>query len=252
MKAALLSFLWLAAHSAAPAQELTFEVASVKPNPSMSSDVSVNRSPGGGLDAVNVPARALITIAYSLRDQQLIGAPGWLDVERYDIHAKAPAGEPEAQFNDKSAGERMRLRLRALLADRFQLVLHEDTREMPVYALTIGKNGIHPALKRWQDGDEQGPQNIGRNNSYQAKKVSMKAFAEGYLSGRMGRVVVDQTGLSGDYNFKLEFLPDKEAEQKGGMTFLDALEKNLGLKLESRRAPIKVLVIDRVERPAAN
>src|SRR6185437_8070313 len=120
MKAALLSFLWLAAHSAAPAQELTFEVASVKPNPSMSSDVSVNRSPGGGLDAVNVPARALITIAYSLRDQQLIGAPGWLDVERYDIHAKAPAGEPEAQFNDKSAGERMRLRLRALLAERFQ------------------------------------------------------------------------------------------------------------------------------------
>jgi uncharacterized protein (TIGR03435 family) len=126
---------------------------------------------------------------------------------------------------------------------------------MAVYVLMVAKNGPKPALKRWQEGDEPGPQNIGQMNSYTAKKVSMKAFVEGYLSTRMGRVVLDQTGLSSDFNFRLEFVPDQSGlgpTDLNGPSFLDALQEQLGLKMEPRRAPVKVLVIDHVERPAPN
>ena len=254
--------LWLACAAVSGAQtqeaappELAFEVASVKPNTTLDQDVSLNRTAGGGLDAVNVSARMLVTFAYRIRDQQLIGAPSWLDTDRYDIHAKPPAGEAAADFFDTTAADRLRIRTRALLSDRFKLVLRTESREMPVYVLVVAKSGPKSALKRWQEGDEPGPQNIGRANSYTAKKVSMKAFAEGYLSSRMGRVVLDQTGLSGDFNFKLEFVPDQPtpgAADPKGPTFLDAIEEDLGLRMESRKAPVNVLVIDHVERPAAN
>jgi uncharacterized protein (TIGR03435 family) len=255
--------LWLAAAGAsgaqtqqAPAQELTFDVASVKPNTTLDQNTSLNRTPGGGLDAVNVSVRMLITFVYRIRDQQLVGGPGWLDTDRYDIHAKAPAGEPDAaDFFDTTAAERVRLRTRALLADRFKLLLRSESREMPVYVLTVAKNGPKNGLKPWQEGDEPGPQNIGRANSYTAKKVSMKAFAEGYLSSRMGRAVLDQTGLSGSFNFKMEFVPDQAgpaATDLRGPIFLDALEEQLGLKLSPQKAAITVLVIEHVERPGAN
>jgi uncharacterized protein (TIGR03435 family) len=255
--------LWLAVvgsvgaqTQAAPAQELAFEVASVKPNTTLDRNVSVNRSPGGRLDAVNVSVRMLITFAYRIRDQQLAGGPGWLDTDRYDVHAKPPAGEPAStDFWDTTAAQRVRLRTRALLADRFRLRFHSEDREMPVYVLTVAKKGPKPALKPWREGDEPGPQNIGQMNSYTAKKVSMKAFAEGYLSSRLGRVVLDETGLSADFNFKLEFEPDQSgtaATDLKGPSFLDALEEQLGLKMEPRRAPVEVFVIDRVERPGAN
>src|SRR5438105_10343709 len=101
MRGMLLTISWLAGVAgcgaqtqAAPEPELAFEVASVKPNTTLDTNVSINRTPGGGLDAVNVSVRMLITFSYRIRDQQVIGAPGWLDTDRYDIHAKPPAGEP--------------------------------------------------------------------------------------------------------------------------------------------------------------
>src|SRR5215469_6649310 len=262
MRGTLPVVLWFACASAsgaqtpdAPPQELAFEVASVKPNATLDRNVSINRTAGGGLDAVNASVRMLITFAYRTRDQQLIGGPGWLDSDRYDIHAKAPAGETTTDFFDTTAADRIRLRTRALLADRFKLVLRSESREMGVYVLTLAKRGPKTALKRWREGDEPGPQNIGGVNSYTAKNISMKAFAEGYLSTRMGRVVLDQTGLSGDFNFKVEFVPDQSgrgATDLTGPSFLDALQEQLGLKMEPRKAPVKVLVIEHVERPAAN
>jgi uncharacterized protein (TIGR03435 family) len=192
-------------------------------------------------------------IAFAI--SSLSAAPGWLDSDRYDIHAKTPAGETPADFFDTTAADRVRLRTRALLADRFKLVLRSESREMAVYVLLLAKRGPKPALKRWQEGDEPAPQNIGQVNGYTAKKVSMKAFTEGYLSSRMGRVVLDQTGLSGDFNFSLELVPDQSglvSTDLQGPSFLDALEERLGLKLEPQKAPVTVLVIDHVERPDAN
>jgi len=262
MRGVLPVVLWIICASAssaqthdAPPQEFAFEVASVKPNTTLDRNVSINRTAGGGLEAVNASVRMLLTFAYRIRDQQLIGGPGWLDSDRYDIHAKAPADEGKAGFFDATAADRVRLRTRALLADRFKLVLRSESREMPVYVLMLAKKGPKPALKRWQQGDEPGPQNIGQVNRYTAKQISMKAFAEGYLSSRMGRVVLDQTGLSGEFNFSLEFVPDPPAPgatDLQGPNFLDALEEKLGLKMEPRKAPVNVLVIDHVERPDAN
>src|SRR5215469_15608484 len=107
MREVLPVVLWLVCASAsgaqthdAASQELTFEVASVKPNTTLDRNVSINRTPGGGLDAVNASVRMLITFAYRTRDQQLIGGPGWLDSDRYDIHAKALAGATTTDFFD--------------------------------------------------------------------------------------------------------------------------------------------------------
>jgi uncharacterized protein (TIGR03435 family) len=251
----------LAQPDVSPAPDLTFEVASIKPDTSMGRNISLNRTPGGGLDATNVPARLLITFAYNISDHQLSGAPSWLDSERYDIHAKPPArvaAKEPSDFFDAPATERLRLRMQALLADRFQLVVHQETREMPVYALVVGRNG--PKLAAWKEGDDPGPQIIGRSGTLTCKKVSMQRFAEGVLAGRLGRNVENQTGLSGDYNFKLEYddAPPKTGSDPADTasatrpTFLDALQEQLGLKLEHRKGPVEVLVIDHVERASAN
>jgi uncharacterized protein (TIGR03435 family) len=121
--------------------------------------------------------------------------------------------------------------------------------------MSLPKNGPKSGFKQWQEVDEPGPQNIGRVNSFTGKKVSMKAFAEGYLSSRTGRAVLDQTGLSGNFNFNVEFVPDQSglgATNLKGPSFLDALEEQLGLKIELRKAPVKLLVIEHAERASAN
>jgi len=210
----------------------------------------MNRTPGGGFDAVNVPLQVLITFAYDVRDHQLIGAPDWLITERYDVHAKAPAGEPRSQDSEES--RRVKLRLQSLLADRFKLVAHRDTRQMPLYALAVSKNG--PRLQLWKEGDEHGPQIIGRGGSVTCWRVNMRIFAED-LSRRLGRAVVDTTGLNGDYNFKFQYQPDppgSAAADLTGPTLRDALEEQVGLKLESRRGAVDILMIEHIERPSAN
>lgn len=127
---------------------------------------------------MNAYVRMLLTFAYRTRDQQLIGGPGWLDSDRYDIHAKPPASETTTDFFNTTAADRIRLRTRALLAERFKLALRSESKEMGVYVLMLAKPGPRPALKRWRERNEPGPQNIGGVNSYTAKKISMKAFAE--------------------------------------------------------------------------
>jgi uncharacterized protein (TIGR03435 family) len=146
----------------------------------------------------------------------------------------------------------VRLRLQSLLADRFKLAVHRDTRQMPEYALVVSKNGSK--LQVWKEGDEHGPQIIGRGGSVTCWKVNMRAFAED-LSRRLGRTVIDTTGLNGDYNFKFQYQPDQPASVAAdlpGPALRDALEEQIGLKLESRRGPVEVLVIEHIERPTAN
>ncbi len=224
-----------------------FEVASVKPSTSLDPNISMNRAPGGGFDAVNVPLQMLVTFAYDVRDHQLAGAPAWLVTERYDVHAKAPAGESRSA--DAEEFRRVKLRLQSLLADRFKLTAHRETRQMPEYALVVTKKGS--SLRLWKEGDEHGPQIMGRGGSVTCWKVNMKTFAED-LSRRLGLTVVDNTSLSGDYNFKFQYVPDRPgsaAADLTGPTLRDALEEQVELKLESRRGPVEVLVIEYLERP---
>jgi uncharacterized protein (TIGR03435 family) len=196
------------------------------------SDVDIP-SPGR-LVATNGSLQELIVFAYQVKDYQLSG-PDWLnsDAACYDIEAKAPPGTPKNQ---------MRLMLQTLLAERFKLALHRETRMLPVYALVIAKNGqkMHEAGPDQPAGfNSQGGREKVRINS---SKASMEDLAF-RLSRDLDRPVLDRTGIKGSFRITLEW-----AREGDGPSVFSAIQQELGLKLESTKAPIEVLVIEHAER----
>lgn len=265
-----------------------FEVASVKPNHTGDRGVSIMNAPGGRLSAKNVALSMLIRIAYKVQDFQVTGGPSWISSERYDIEAK-PEGSADPDMRKltddqrEAAMDRQRLRLQALLADRFKLTLHRDTKELPVYALVVAKNGpklqqstVSPSPPEAPNaqGPPKGPfkgqgMRMGRGD-LTANSVRLSFLAEA-LSNQLGRTVVDKTGLTGLYDFTLKWTPDEGQGQmfKGpgdgregadappppdasGPSLFTAIQEQLGLKLESQKGPVEILVIDHVERPTEN
>lgn len=230
-----------------------FEVASIKPNTSMGNNMSINRSPGGGLTCTNVTLRMMITFAYDIRDHQLTGGPGWMDSDRYDIVAKAPHVEnapPEPKGFSMEEFRVIRERMQALLADRFQLKFHTETRELPVYALVVAKNGPHLELSK---SDHMGI--TGQSGILKCKKITMQDFAMRALADRLGRTVLDKTGLTGEYDFEIKYTEDRGAASAAGVSgpdFLTAMQEQLGLKLEQQKGPVQVIVVDRAEKASAN
>ena len=244
---------------AAPA----FEVASIKPHVF---------GPSGGCGPVSISGprvvvlcaslRTLIMRAYGVKFYQIIGGPSWLHETAdtpYDIVATAPGAEPPtmAQVN---------LMLRALLATRFQVKAHQETRELPVYALVVAKDG--PKMKE-SAADAKSFVSFrmgGMQGSISSPKEPMAQFALA-LSNQVNRPVLDQTGLTSAYELKLEWTRDQpqiisglsapppsavpEAELHFPSIFT-ALQEQLGLKLEARKAPVEVVVVDRAERPSGN
>jgi len=252
--------------------QLTFEVASIKPSDPDAKGSQIRFMPGGGLNMTNVPVRALITFAYDVRDFQVSGGPGWVGTERFDVtarpeHAAAEALQDLGEMTDdqrKTVREQMGERLRGLMADRFHLVVHKETKEQPIYALVLAKNG--PKLKEVKEvpGARQGMStNRGRSEGFAAP---MEMLAQ-VLSNTMGRPVLDKTGLTGKYDFVLEWTPDVGADARaqgfgdgintpapapGGPTIFTALQEQLGLRLDSQKGPVENIVIDRVEKPSEN
>ncbi|HEY1496709.1 MAG TPA: TIGR03435 family protein [Candidatus Solibacter sp.] len=223
-------------------------MASVKPNTSTRPGSDFNRTPGGGLHAINVTLREMILFAYDIRDQQLIGGPGWMGSDRYDVLAKPsqndnPAGAKRSFDEDFRA---IRLKMRALLADRFQLAIHTETREMPIYVLVAAKNGPHLEASK-----SDGLTINNRRGLVLCKKVSMKAFAESSLTYRMGRTVVDKTGISGEFDFELKFREDQDVDSTDP-DFLTAMREQLGLVLHSEKGPVQVMVVDDAKKASAN
>jgi uncharacterized protein (TIGR03435 family) len=252
------------------AQTYTFEAASVKPaRPDNPPGQGVSRAPGGRFTAVNAPLRFLIMYAYQLQGHQLVGAPEWIANERFDIVAKME-GDPPSIVT--SGPDPMRLATRALLADRFGLVAHRETRELDIYALTMAKAGGKPgrALKpspedcavmaaaaRAAGTATSAPGPNGEppficGSSFGKGRVRfagypLSLFANG-LALNLERAVVDRTGLTGNWAFELTYArePSPDSDVPGLFT---AIQEQLGLKLESTKGPVEVLVIDRVERP---
>jgi uncharacterized protein (TIGR03435 family) len=256
----------------------SFEVASVKRNPSgLGRSMIENVQPSGLWLLTNVPTRALIRTAYRVHDFQIVGAPDWVQTEHYDVVAKAsgdlrPAapGAPRAQF----------LMLRSLLIDRFKLKARLETREAPVFALVLARTdgkpgaGLVPAhddcaaivaaeIKRERPvappgerpvcGLIAGPIGTTGGDRIAGGNASIGQLAT-TLSGRMNRIVLDRTGLSGVFNFTLDFVPDGSPidASQNLPPLQSALREQLGLKLEPARGPVEVLVIDHVERPTEN
>lgn len=248
-----------------------FEVASVKPCEPAEPNArrsSLDFGEGESLTAKYTTLRSLIAVAYNIRDLQISGAPGWMGVERYDIEAKTASNETGSAPTDprdvtdeqrKAGDERTRERLRSLLADRFGLVVHRETREQSVYLLTVAKNG--PKLKEVTGPADRHETRGGRGRSQgSAAKVEWLA---GILSNITGRPVLDRTGLTGDYDWVLEWTPDTSGASKevtgaaplaesSVPTIYTAIQEQLGLRLEAGKGPVDLLVIDQVNRPSAN
>jgi len=256
---------------AAPAA--TFDVASVKPNKD-GGPSSVRVTPGGMLSVTNNNLRNIIRNAWNITNDQIVGGPDWLDSERFDITAKA--SRPFAQ-------EHARAMLQALLADRFRLVTHTETRELPVYLLVLARKdgALGPQMKK-ADVDcaalfaavtagGKMPERLPNGNLpcglsvrpglVTGNGVAMEALARNLVGG-VGRIVVDKTGLQGYYDINVTFssegaqppagVPAGPAPDPSAASLFTAMQEQLGLKLEPGRAPISVLVIDRAQRPEAD
>jgi uncharacterized protein (TIGR03435 family) len=260
--------LYAAPQEAPPA----FEVASIKRD--------VSGEPGGMFTCVpnchleRMTLRDLVIFAYRVHDFQVTGGPGWIDSDRYNIDAK---GEGPPSFNQGYVTLQYR-RLQTLLRDRFNLAIHRETKELPVYELTVAKGGPKlqtPNCVQREPGDFTiapgkycglmgGSMAAGR---LQASSTTMANLAN-FLSTMLSRTVVDKTGITGEFDFQLTFTPDTSAvpspdvagpRPAGGAAAADlgpdiftAMREQLGLKLESAKGPVQVLIIDHVERPSEN
>ena len=302
-----------AASAQTPEASPTFDVASVKPAAPMTGGRIMVRMAGGPgspdpgqINYTNVAFKNLLMAAYNVKGYQISG-PSWLESERFDIVAKIPHGATKEQFQ---------MMLQNLLAERFKLSLHHETKDLPIYALVVAKNGPKmkesskddsdpagaggppppppasgpsgdgPRIKIGKDGMPQMPPGAGRggmmmmvNNGkmrLQASKQPVSAIAE-MLGNQLGRPVVDKTDLKANYDYTLDFAPDESmrpmgmmgpmppppppasegsplggpsnsSDSSGGPSLMTALQEQLGLKLEPRKGPVDLLVIDRVDR----
>jgi uncharacterized protein (TIGR03435 family) len=231
-----------------------FEVASVKAIPSgapgaQGGGESIVAHPGS-LTMKRVRLRACLKWAYDLKEYQIagpawMGNPGWLgaDVARYEIDARAAEGTPVAE---------MRVMLQTLLAERFQLVLHRETKELPAYRLTVVKQG--PDLRA--AADAQGERAVSMEaGALVMRRTSMSEFAE-FLAGPVGAPVVDATNLSGRFDLSINdapFMPAGGTREDSQYAMVKAIQEQLGLKLEKHPAAIEMLVVDRAEKaPGGN
>jgi bla regulator protein BlaR1 len=256
----------IAATLAQTVAPLKFEVASIKPADPNSKNASASRDAGEGLEVRNITVRNLITLAYGLRDFQLAGGPGWIDSESYDISAKATVSDvggsttspgAESMEQRKTRFERVQERLRSLLADRFGLVVHRESRSQPVYLLTVAKNGSKLNAVVAPDGPPRKEEGRGRSQGF-AVPMDMLVTT---LSNATHLTVIDKTGLAGRFDYKLVWDPrltalhstsDPPSPDAPGPTIFTAVQEQLGLRLESGKAPVDVVVIERVEHAAAN
>jgi uncharacterized protein (TIGR03435 family) len=222
-----------------------FEVASVRVNTSAESRTSDSLD-NGRLMLHNYPMLGIIAFAYSIGFDRVAG-PGWLYTERYDIDAKFA---PDKKFTRDD----LLMMMQGLLAERFHLTLHHERKPIQVWALVMGKNG--PKLHASTENEFKttcGRQ--GAQTACQCKKTTMSQLAE-QLPHWVSRPlfdapVVDQTGLQGFYDFSLTWTPTDSPDQSvepPGLTLFDALQEQLGLKLELRKAPVDRLIIDHVDR----
>lgn len=221
----------------------SLEVATIRP--AVPDEVGSSGEDGrnGVLKMWNVSLKRCIRYAYTIPEDQILGGPGWTDKLRYEILAKS----------DSSAGEPELLRaLQPVLADRFRLQLHRETRTVPGYALTVAKGGIKatPADPTRHSSGNGGPGFIDAGAA-QLSDLTIR------LSALLGRPVVDMTGDDRKFDFHLRWAPDDlqpgaDSGAPDRPSLVTSLEEQLGLKLESRKVPADVLVVDHAELPSEN
>jgi uncharacterized protein (TIGR03435 family) len=248
--------VWLVGGAFARAQ--SFDVASVKPHP-QSGDGSIRVTMGGGpgtsdpgrLNYENVSLKAVLGKAFDVKSYQLT-TPDWADSERFDITAKIPQGTTKEQFG---------VMLQNLLVERFKLTYHRDKKDLPAYVLVAGKNG--PKMKV-SEAPAAGGMSMGMRPgkaTMNASGMTMTQLVE-MLANQVDRPIVDGTGLTGKYDFTLEFAPEMRnmpsmpmmagggpvTEGESAPSLFTAVQEQLGLRLEPKKAALDLIVVDHLEK----
>ena len=240
-----------------PQRPLSFDVTSVKPNTSGEQGGSSKGQPGRYV-GVNVTLRRVIGLAYR-PVQEFVGGPDWIDTERFDIEGRVEGTPTQDQMLEM---------LRSLLADRFRLAVHRETRQMPAYALTLargdGRLGAELRAVPPCTSPPESPASPARRcggfavggGSLKGTGVTMTQLAAELPSATEGRYVVDRTGLSGTFDVNLtwnaEALSPTATSTDSAASIFAAIQEQLGLRLVSITTPIEVIVVDRAERPVGN
>lgn len=223
-----------------------FEVASVRPHPDRALVLGGAVTGPQRFVRESATVKYLITWAYDLERYRVIGGPEWIQSENYDIVAKS-AGPADAK--------QMKLMVQSLLADRFQVKAHREVRELSVYGLELGRNGLKVQAVPAPES-ENPTRMLGIGSDIRSRAASLAELAQ-LLTNMLDRPVLDKTGIDGRFTYDLGFDP---AILRGGSNLADdsepsiftAVQEQLGLKLEPQKAPIEVLVIDQIERPSEN
>jgi len=238
---------------------IEFEVASIKKADPDTRGRYIRMQTAHQFLAHNHALKTLIAAAYDVSPQAISGGPSWVESEHYEILAKAP-GDRRPNLNEQMA------MLRALLADRFKLAIHRERKEMPIYALTVAKGGSKVKVSTISpDATPEGPPALAFVVSsvmrLPARYASMDEFASLLQRSALERPVVDQTGLTGRYDFDLEFTVDETLfggalgngpDNPTAPGLFAALQEQLGLKLEATRGPVSTIVIDHAEQASEN
>lgn len=254
-----------------------FEVASIKPAAPDAKGMYIRNAPGGRVNVTNMTLKELVVMAYRIQPFQIAGGPSWFDSAHFDMSAKAE--------ENAKPGE-MPLMLQALLADRFQLVLQKDTKEMPVYALVLArKDGkLGPKLTEKKEGgcetfDPAKPPAPVEPGAPRRRYCGNMMMSPRSLNGvgipvsnmvpmlarMLGRTVIDKTGLTAKYDISMEWAPDDAQlaamgpdaprpapSDTPGPSIYTALQEQLGLKLESQKGPVEVFTVVKAEKPSEN
>lgn len=232
---------------------LAFEVASVKKSEPGGRGGGIRPTQGGQTYVgSNVPLRLMIKLMYGITDVQIQGGPDWINTELYDVRAKAERPSHIGELHQM---------FQTLLADRFKLQFHRETKTLPVYELVVDKKAKLKANESTEAFADFPIKPAGRGK-VAGQRVSMSYLAW-FLAQQLNRPILDKTGLAGFYDFDLEWVPELPPgaalrPEEGappvpdGPTIFAALKEQLGLKLESQKGPVEVFVIDRAERPTEN
>jgi uncharacterized protein (TIGR03435 family) len=251
------------------APTLEFEVATIKPNKSDIAPAALTTD--DGIDMRNIPLGILLGVAFGMSADRITGGPDWMN-DRYDVSAKMDPDVADA-LKKLNPLDRRAARLsmfQALLADRFKIVYHRDTKELPVFLLVVAKGG--PKLQEGKPADASpdvagstgtGTLQFGQNGLMTFKAMPLSSLLL-VLSQQVGRTVLDKTGLTGRYDFTWQF--NQSAAPGGGRggpnpsaspdaepaSIFTVLQEELGLKLDSGKGPVEIIVIDHIERPSGN
>jgi uncharacterized protein (TIGR03435 family) len=231
----MLKALWVLLAVSAFAQPPAFEAAAIKPSKPEVAGSGWHTRPGMTV-LTGQTLKGLISIAYDVKDFQVSGGPKWLNSDRFDINAKAEGPAKDSQ---------MLQMLQTLLADRFQLVIHHEQKSAPAYALVVAKSGL-----KMKPSEATGSSSQGGKGQITATGVTMAKLAD-QLSRRLGVPVVDLTETPGGYDFKLQWSIDGDANDAQSALF-DALQSQLGVKLEARKLPLDLIVVDKAEKLSEN